>query len=342
MHDPHAYFEGLKNRSYNVTSFSGYTNFATSASSNYSENNNNECQLKWYDNPDWRGKLIYKIEKSIPAVVQRILEEMGFIEWDEKEHDAEQWNLLWKSQRPSLGEFKRAQPFQKLIHIPKTGSICTKGNLARIIKKMKHLYGSIYSFTPLTFILPNEYKQVINYWNKDGNEKTMWICKPTDGRRGHGITIIDNMEDLQYAQQSVLQQYIANPMLIRGVKWDMRIYATITQVRPMKIYLYREGLVRLSTDRYDKSKLKNMYSHLTNSSINKYAHGGGQDGNQVYDNKWTIDQLKNNFRGCGFDFDGVWTKIEKIIILTCINLCSMCPNYENCFEIMGFDIMMDN
>ena len=74
------------------------------------------------------------------------------------------------SYRPSLGEFKRAQPFQKLIHIPKTGSICTKGNLARIIKKMKHLYGSIYSFTPLTIILPNEYKQVINYWNKDGNE----------------------------------------------------------------------------------------------------------------------------------------------------------------------------
>ena len=131
-------------------------------------------------------------------------------------------------------------------------------------------------------------------------------------------------------------------MLIRGIKWDMRIYALITQVRPLKLFLYREGLVRLSTERYDKSKLNNMYSHLTNSSINKYAHGGGQDGNQVYDNKWTIYQLKSNFRGCGFDFDAIWTKIEKIIILTCINLCSMCPNYENCFEIMGFDIMMDN
>lgn len=98
MHDPHEYFESIKNRSYNMTSFSGYTNFPTSASSNYSENNN-ECQLKWYDNPEWQGKLIYKVEKSIPAVVQRILEEMGFIEWDEKEHEPDQWNLLWKSQR---------------------------------------------------------------------------------------------------------------------------------------------------------------------------------------------------------------------------------------------------
>ena len=100
--------------------------------------------------------------------------------------------------RPSLGEFKRAFPYQKFIHIPKTGSICTKGNLARIIKKMRSLYGSIYNFTPLTFILPNEYKQVINYWTKEGNEKTMFICKPTDGRRGQGITIIDSMEDLSY------------------------------------------------------------------------------------------------------------------------------------------------
>lgn len=34
-------------------------------------------------------------------------------------------------------------------------------------------------------------------------------------------------------------------------------------------------------------------------------------------------------------------QIEKIVVLTCINLCSMCPNYDNCFELLGFDIMMD-
>jgi hypothetical protein len=66
--------------------------------------------------------------------------------------------LFIYSIRPSLGEFKRAKTYQKLCHIPKTGSICTKDNLARIIKKMKGLYGAIYNFTPLTFILPNEYK----------------------------------------------------------------------------------------------------------------------------------------------------------------------------------------
>lgn len=62
--------------------------------------------------------------------------------------------------------------------------ICSKDNLARIIKKMKQLYGQVYNFTPLTFILPNEYKQFIQHFNKDGNENQMWICKPSDLSRG--------------------------------------------------------------------------------------------------------------------------------------------------------------
>ena len=35
-------------------------------------------------------------------------------------------------------------------------------------------------------------------------------------------------------------------------------------------------------------------------------------------------------------------QIEKIITLTSISLCSTCPNYDNCFELFGFDIMIDN
>lgn len=68
------------------------------------------------------------------------------------------------------------------------------------MKKMRQLYGNIFAFTPLTFIMPNEYRQFINYYNRDGtdNDKTVWICKPTDSCRGKGIFIIDNLDDLKY------------------------------------------------------------------------------------------------------------------------------------------------
>lgn len=84
----------------------------------------------------------------------------------------------------------------------------------------------------------------------------------------------------------MIQQYIANAHLIRGTKWDMRIYVLITQARPLKVYLFKEGLVRFGSERYDCSSLKNQYSHLTNSSINKYNAKGGSFGNS---SKWTFE-----------------------------------------------------
>jgi len=35
-------------------------------------------------------------------------------------------------------------------------------------------------------------------------------------------------------------------------------------------------------------------------------------------------------------------KIEVIIILTCINLCPLVPDLKCCFELLGFDIMLDD
>ena len=61
-----------------------------------------ERPLKWYERmaePEYMNQLVYRIEKSIPAVVQKVLEEVGFVEWDAAVHAEDQWNLLWKNQR---------------------------------------------------------------------------------------------------------------------------------------------------------------------------------------------------------------------------------------------------
>lgn len=58
------------------------------------------------------------------------------------------------------------------MHFPKTGILCTKDNLARVIKKMKGMFGSIYNYTPTTFVLPNDYKKFIDTFTKaDANKQ---------------------------------------------------------------------------------------------------------------------------------------------------------------------------
>jgi hypothetical protein len=40
-------------------------------------------------------------------------------------------------------------------------------------------------------------------------------------------------------------------------------------------------------------------------------------------------------------WDLTWGRIETIILLTCINLIGLLPDMACCFELLGFDVMLD-
>lgn len=67
--------------------------------------------------------------------------------------------------------------------------------------------------------------------------------------------------------------YIANPHLINGYKYDLRIYVLVTSYDPLRIYMFKDGLTRFATYEYNvKLKdVKKRYIHLTNFSVNKHS-----------------------------------------------------------------------
>ena len=48
----------------------------------------------------------------------------------------------------------------------------------------------------------------------------------------------------------IVSHYISNPLLIDGLKFDLRIYVAITSINPLRIYMYDEGLTRFATTPY--------------------------------------------------------------------------------------------
>ena len=72
--------------------------------------------------------------------------------------------------------------------------------------------------------------------------------------------------------KAVIQEYIADPYMIEGLKFDLRIYVLITNCDPLRVFIFKEGLARFATMKYKSPKIGNIeesYMHLTNYSLNK-------------------------------------------------------------------------
>ncbi|CAM9488701.1 unnamed protein product, partial [Hapterophycus canaliculatus] len=105
--------------------------------------------------------------------------------------------------------------------------------------------------TPDGFVLPADRRA----WLKavEAEPKAIWIVKPPASSCGRGIRVINkgSVGSVSKTKKGLVQQrYIHNPMLIDGRKFDLRLYVLVTSMEPLRVYLFEEGLVRLSTKRY--------------------------------------------------------------------------------------------
>jgi tubulin polyglutamylase TTLL4 len=105
------------------------------------------------------------------------------------------------------------------------------------------------------------------------NFKDMYILKPSNMSCGRGIKIIGKQDTIKNKKNGgyIVSKYISKPHLLRGYKYDLRIYVVVTCFDPLKAYIFQNGLVRLATQPYttNQKTLKKTFVHLTNYSINK-------------------------------------------------------------------------
>jgi tubulin polyglutamylase TTLL4 len=140
----------------------------------------------------------------------------------------------------------------------------------RNVQRSRRLYGKFFDIAPPTYIFPEDYKR----WNIDremANFRDMYIMKPAASSCGRGIKVIGKKQQVKSRAGYIVSKYVNKPHLIRGYKYDLRLYVLVTSFEPLKIYLFKEGLVRLATVPYTTTKgsLKQRFIHLTNFSVNK-------------------------------------------------------------------------
>lgn len=171
---------------------------------------------------------------------------------------------------------------------PCMNQLLRKGPLTQALNVMRSIYPREYNFYPRTWFLPEQFydfKTDCEFLHKNqmkrGERLSTFIVKPNDGSQGDGIYLIRNPDAFIEMQRSsnknltrsyIVQEYIDNPLLIDGLKSDLRIYVVVSSIKPLEIYISDEGLVRFATIDYQipsDQNLSQVYMHLTNYSLNK-------------------------------------------------------------------------
>ena len=185
--------------------------------------------------------------------------------------------------------------------------------------------------------------------------------KPNDECQGRGIFLTRDPNVIKPTDQVVIQKYMYKPHLIEGLKYDLRIYVMLCGVNPLRVYIYKDGLARFATVKYEKPKddnIDNLFMHLTNYAINKESEGFVANTDKNNDDVGSKRSLQRILEGIELDdgeeaMENVQMKLYDIINKS---LCMSTPHMthlirschpddiENqlCFQILGFDVIIDS
>lgn len=185
----------------------------------------------------------------------------------EDDNGLEDYDLIWADHAMPIERMQKMKPYQRCSQLPGIGCITRKNNLGHNLNALRAIFPKEYDFYPDTYLFPKDRNRLRKEWNS----KTVLIVKPEASCQGKGIYLTREIDDIT-EEHCVVQAYIEKPFLMEKMKFDLRLYVLVTGINPLRIYLSKEGLARLSTKMYDEvddENLGDMMMHLTNYAINK-------------------------------------------------------------------------
>ena len=148
---------------------------------------------------------------------------------------------------------------------------------------------------------------------------------------------------VKFTEMHIAQKYLERPLCFCGYKLDLRIYVLLLSAQPLKIYWFRDCLVRFATHKYDLNDLDNQYAHLTNTSINKFSQSYSTNKEGIRGGcKWSLLQFNREHPDHPLASPLLWARIKAIVNLTLLSIAAGIPDNGGCFELFGYDVMIDD
>ncbi|CAG0885617.1 unnamed protein product, partial [Cyprideis torosa] len=156
--------------------------------------------------------------------IHRVFQRLGYGRIVSDKMPTSNWSVLWSFVYPFVEleqEISNLRPHQRVNHWPGTG----------FLHKLT-LVTSDFRFVPKAFRLPNQKDDFLKF--AEQHPEKLFVQK-NNGHRGVQVKTVSEMNVT--ASGTFIQEFITNPFLIDGFKFDIGVYTYITSVDPLRIYV---------------------------------------------------------------------------------------------------------
>ena len=182
--------------------------------------------------------------------------------------------------------------------------------------------------------------ELYNFKDKEYNEKLNNHKKnEIENSIERGVESKNTTDYIYQSNKIIIQKYIEKPFLYKGRKCDIRIWVLITHT--MKVYIFKEGHLKASSLNYNNNDF-DSFIHITNYSLQKYnkLFSKFEKGNEISFQTFQNFINENNYINFREEIFPKIIEIVKHSVLSVRNKINM-NNLNYCFEIFGYDFMMD-
>lgn len=270
--------------------------------------------------------------------VENVLRRFGYEETPFNASSTD-WTLMWAHDYPFNAiktiDFKNLQPCQRVNHVPGCGFITNKVDLSTTQLK----------YVPRAFKLPQQQQELLEYAAE--HKDTRFVHKHNQ----HRHIRVRPLDEINFNDtNNFVQEFIDNPLLVDGFKFDIGVYTIITSVDPLRVHYYSGDILfrfcpvqyyPFDADTVDKYIVGDDYLPIwkvpsLSQFYSKQKHG-------------MRDSFNLYMRSKGRDPARIWQQIEESIRLMMyekekhlVDILKRYRDKRNFFELMRIDFVVDD